>query len=157
MSAPAGSIVAYATAPGYTAADGTGSNSPYARALASNMLLAGLSIEDVFKKVRIDVNKETNGEQTPWEETSLTIDLKLAGEAAAAPKPVVTPPVPSDGADEAGDKRVIEAAYLLAVAANTIEAYEDFIKRHPKSERAEDALNVITHPLRILLDKGGAA
>lgn len=72
MDAPQGTLLAYSTSPGSTAADGRGRNSPYALSLASAMNQPGLSIEEVFKRTRIAVMERTNAEQVPWESSSLT-------------------------------------------------------------------------------------
>ncbi len=50
--APRGTFIAYSTAPGSTAADGDGVNSPYTTALAETIAEPGLSIADVFQEVR---------------------------------------------------------------------------------------------------------
>ena len=71
MNAATGSIIAYATAPGNTAADGIGRNGLYTKHLLININKPNLSIEEVFKNVRIGVTKESNKLQTPWEESSL--------------------------------------------------------------------------------------
>ncbi|MCX7889135.1 MAG: caspase family protein [Rhodobacteraceae bacterium] len=75
MNAPTGSFIAYATAPGSVALDGTGGNSPYTRALADEIAGDPDTIENIFKRVRIRVLNETNGAQTPWESSSLTSDF----------------------------------------------------------------------------------
>jgi uncharacterized caspase-like protein len=72
MEAPTGSLIAYATAPGDVASDGTGSNSPYTIALAKLMKTPGLSVERMFREVRNNVRSDTNDKQTPWESSSLT-------------------------------------------------------------------------------------
>lgn len=72
MDAPQGTLLAYSTSPGSTAADGNGRNSPYALSLASAMNQPGLSIEEVFKRTRISVMERTNDAQVPWESSSLT-------------------------------------------------------------------------------------
>lgn len=72
MDAPTGSIIAYATAPGSTAADGIGNNGLYTSHLLDAMKIPGLSVEEVFKQVRIRVLDESKGAQTPWESSSLT-------------------------------------------------------------------------------------
>ena len=38
----------------------------------------GLSVEQMFKQVRIEVEHETNGQQTPWELSSLIGDFYFA-------------------------------------------------------------------------------
>ena len=72
MDAPHGSLVAYSTGPGEVAADGTGMNSPYTEALVQAIQTPGVPAEKMFKLVRNRVMDATNGEQTPWEESSLT-------------------------------------------------------------------------------------
>ena len=68
IDAPQGTLVAFLTAPGQAARDGpAGGNSPYSGALSDLLRQPGLRIEDVFKRVRQRVNRETSGEQTPWE------------------------------------------------------------------------------------------
>ena len=75
IEAPQGSIIAFATSPGKTAADGDGGNSPYTKNLIRAMQLKGVQIEQVFKEVRQAVIKETNGEQTPSETSYLVGDF----------------------------------------------------------------------------------
>ena len=75
VSAPRGTFVAYSTAPGQVAQDGDGANSPYTTALAAAMSRPGLSIEQVFKRARIDVLKATDDAQIPWENSSITGDF----------------------------------------------------------------------------------
>ena len=84
IDAPSGSIVAFSTAPGKAAQDGEGGNSLYTSALAAALAEPGLKIEEVFKKARVAVATSTQGEQTPWESTSLMGDFYPAGEKAGA-------------------------------------------------------------------------
>jgi hypothetical protein len=70
--APKDSLVAYSTDPGNIAGDGIGRNSPYARALIRYLKKPGLPTEELFKQVREDVIEISDGDQTPWENTSLT-------------------------------------------------------------------------------------
>ena len=75
MEAPTGSILAYATAPGSVAADGKGRNGLYTSKLLKYMQQANLSIEDCFKKVRVEVMAASEKRQVPWESSSLTADF----------------------------------------------------------------------------------
>ncbi|MGB5560198.1 MAG: caspase family protein [Paracoccaceae bacterium] len=75
MKAPTGTYLAYATSPGGVALDGVQGNSPFTSALAVEMQSEGLSIEQVFKNVRVRVINETGGQQTPWDTSSLTGDV----------------------------------------------------------------------------------
>ena len=54
MDAPTGSILAYATAPGSVAADGSDDNGLYTAKLLTHMRTPGMKLEEVFKNVRID-------------------------------------------------------------------------------------------------------
>ncbi|TRX62526.1 caspase family protein [Fulvivirga sp. M361] len=71
MNAPTGSLIAYATSPGTTASDGQGSNGLYTAALLKYMKSPGLTIEQMFKRVRSEVEEKSNKSQVPWESTSL--------------------------------------------------------------------------------------
>lgn len=83
MSAPTGSFVAFATAPGNVAYDGVGGNSAFTRALAELLTSPGLAIEQLFKQVRIKVLEETGGKQTPWDTSSLTGNFEFVPARAA--------------------------------------------------------------------------
>jgi len=78
MQAPTGTFLAYATAPGGVALDGVGGNSPFTHALAEQMNNPGMLIEQMFKQVRVSVLEKTNGQQTPWDASSLTSDFMFA-------------------------------------------------------------------------------
>jgi uncharacterized caspase-like protein len=67
--APTGTFISYSTAANKVARDGSGRNSPYTAALLKHIGESGLSINDVFMKVRQNVRKSTG--QTPWELSSL--------------------------------------------------------------------------------------
>jgi hypothetical protein len=98
VNAPAGTFIAYATAPGQTASDGKGQNGLYTQELLANMRTPGLPIEEVFKRVRIQVKQQSNGLQVPWDASSLEGSFFFvpgAGGAAQPPPPAVAtqPPV----------------------------------------------------------------
>jgi uncharacterized caspase-like protein len=76
MAAPAGTYVAYATAPGSVAEDGEpGRNGIYTGELLKALREPGLRIEDVFKRVRIAVQARTDNRQNPWDASSMTGDF----------------------------------------------------------------------------------
>ncbi len=79
MDAPTGSFLAYATSPGAVAIDGTGRNGLYTAKLLKHMETPNLPIEEVFKRVRVDVVSETNKQQVPWESSSLMGKFFFAG------------------------------------------------------------------------------
>lgn len=77
MDAPVGTFIAFSTAPGSVARDGSGNNSPYAEALLQVLEETGLNIHDVFQEVHDIVVKVTTKEQHPWTSSSLTGRLYL--------------------------------------------------------------------------------
>lgn len=138
VEAPAGSIVAYATAPGQVASDGNGGNSPYAEALAKNLATPGLALESVFRQVRIEVSEKTTGAQVPWEETSLTQEVVLK------PATVVQPIQPTQPQVATGTPELESArAYMVAVGSNSIEDYLGFLQKYPVAKEAPLALRNI--------------
>ena len=90
MEAPKGSLIAYSTAPGRTAADGDGRNGIYTQALLRYIRTPGLTIEQVFKNVRKDVSRATRDAQMPWESSSMTGEFYFS--PAGRPALVSTPP-----------------------------------------------------------------
>ncbi len=75
VNAPTGSFISYATAPGQVAADGEGANGLFTSSLLKHMVVPNLKLEEVFKRVRIDVQQASNNRQVPWDSSSLTGDF----------------------------------------------------------------------------------
>ena len=92
-SAPHGSMVAYATSPGSVATNGTGANGRHTEHLARMIAQPGLLVEEVLKQVRTLVRRDSNVQQTRWENT------KLEGQSYFRPPPqAAVTSVPSLGA-----------------------------------------------------------
>ncbi len=127
VQAASGSLVAFAAAPGQVAADGDGANSPYTKALAEAMQVPGLTVEQMFKRVRISVEAQTGGQQTPWEESSLRGEFYFV--PSKVEQKVVSQSVLSKAAQE-------WSAIQNSRSRGVLEA---FIKRYPNSIYAEYA------------------
>ncbi len=67
----AGTLIAYATAPGTVALGGTGRNDVFTSELLAALEKPDLEIEDIFKITREAVVESTNGLQVPWVSTSV--------------------------------------------------------------------------------------
>ena len=121
-----GTFLSFSTSPGAVAEDGTGSNSPYTTALLAAGKESGIPIEETFKRVRLAVNKVTDGRQTPWDSSSLTEDFRFSGAAVAGPKPAAA--AKKSVAEWTRDLKgkPVEAANEIIVADGTDEAYEAF-------------------------------
>jgi uncharacterized caspase-like protein len=78
VDAPVGTLVAYGNMP-----DRSASKPPYEGlyplALAAGLTEPGLTVEEVFQKVRLNVAEATDGAQLPWEAAALLRPLRLAG------------------------------------------------------------------------------
>jgi uncharacterized caspase-like protein len=76
--APAGTLLAFATAPGRVAVELAGSaNGLYTEHLVRELSVKGVRIEDALKRVRLNVRLASRGAQVPWESTSLENDVYL--------------------------------------------------------------------------------
>lgn len=93
INAPSGTLVAYATAPGSVANDGPGANGLYTGELVKAMDAQGLKVEDIFKQVRSAVKEATQGQQVPWESSSLEGDFYFV---PPPPPPAAVPSAPPD-------------------------------------------------------------
>jgi uncharacterized caspase-like protein len=123
MGAVYGEFIASSTGSGKAAFDGEDGHSPYTKALAEAMTVAGEKLEDVFKSVRRQVRLVTGEAQIPWESTALDRDFYFA--------PPLPPPTP--------------AAQLLAAAKETsnVALFELLIERFPDSPEAREAAPII--------------
>ncbi len=154
MDAPSGSLIAYAAAPSQVAFDGEGENSPYTAALAEALVVPGLKIEDVFKRVRVAVEEATNGEQTPWENSSLRGDFYFVSKVEEPPPPE---PAPTSVTDlppaELTREQLAARAYEAAERVNTFSSYRLFVEQYPDTlyaklaeEHIEKLENTVTPP-----------
>ena len=75
MSAPTGTIISYSTAPGKTALDGEGRNSPYTEAFLYSLDMPNLDVFHFFQKVGAEVKRKTKDSQDPWWSSSFTGDF----------------------------------------------------------------------------------
>ena len=75
MSGPSGTLIAYATAPGATAADGFGRNGVYTGHILESIKIPDMPVEVLFRKVREGVERDTKRLQTPWELSSIKGDF----------------------------------------------------------------------------------
>ncbi len=84
MHAPKSTLVGYSTQPGNVALDGNAGYSPYAIALHRAIRRPGQTLQQTFKRARLEVNQATDGKQTPWEESSLFGDFYFFPDAEKA-------------------------------------------------------------------------
>ncbi len=76
-----GFFIAFATQPDNVAFDGSGRNSPFAKALLGHVAAPGADISSMMIAVRNDVFAATGGQQIPADESLLTKQFYFAGSA----------------------------------------------------------------------------
>jgi uncharacterized caspase-like protein len=127
-----GTLIAFSTAPGAVALDGSGSNSPFTRALARHVRTPGLEVRQMLTRVRADVAAETEGKQIPWDNSALLGEVYLAGLGKPGPQRVensAATPAPT------ADDLLWEAIKDSRVSA----VFEEFVNRFPTSPHARAA------------------
>jgi len=139
-------LIAFATSPGSVAFDGDGKHSIYTQELIETLPAPGLSINEIFARVRTAVSKRTSRHQIPWTASALTSDLHFTPDSAAATVPPVNrPPVsntrlarmltrgilPKDGAAQ------YELEFWQSVKDSTDAAdYEAYLEAYPNGKFA---------------------
>jgi formylglycine-generating enzyme required for sulfatase activity len=123
VKAPTGSLIAYATAPGSTAADGEGAHGLYTQALLRQMQEPGESLLELFQKVREQVLDDSHQAQVPWESNSTVGDFYF--------RPLVRNPT---GPTEAQ----LEATYWQGIQdSRDVTDFETFLTKFPHGDFAE--------------------
>ncbi len=121
MEAPAGTLIAFATAPGSVALDGEGSNGVYTKHLLLQMKQPGQPVEQAFKRVRIGVVEETRQRQIPWESSSLRDDFQFRPAQAPAPASVAV------------TEAALELAFWDAIKSSSrADDYAAYLEQFPK-------------------------
>ena len=133
MNAPSGTLISYSTSPGLTASDGAGRNSPFTKNLLTSMKQPGLAVEQVFKQVRVEVEKETFREQTPWEVSSLKGDFYFNLTATTEEK---SAPGTADASLLSKDL----AAWTAVQSSQDPADYAAYLRQYPQGQFAELAL-----------------
>jgi tetratricopeptide (TPR) repeat protein len=81
----AGTLIAFATAPGQVALDGEGANSPFSAALSRHIGTPGLEVQQMLTRVRAEVVSTTKNRQVPWSNSSLLGEVYLAAAGTKVP------------------------------------------------------------------------
>lgn len=137
MDAPQGTLIAYATAPGKTAADGEGRNGLYTQELLKAMQEPGVAIEQMFKRVRTQVGRLSGNQQTPWESSSLTGDFYFLQSPPSSSPQVF--PLPQTTPNAAVREKMEFEIWQLVQARPSTDAYEDYLRKFPDGQYADRA------------------
>ena len=131
VDAPSGTLIAFATAPGSVASDGSGQNGVYTANLLKHLGERGQPIETIFKRVRLGVMQDTGRAQIPWENSSMTSDFYFA---------------PGTAGQESAESE--SASWQALDETSSVYEYVAFLGKYPKSERRQEALTGLNHALR---------
>lgn len=112
-----GTLIAYSTAPGAVAEDGTQGNSEFTLALSELISTPGIAAETLFRRVATRVEQRTGYRQQPWVESGLrgNADFCFAG----------------CGSSEA--ERSEAAALTASLSSNSVGVLESFLAAFPDS------------------------
>ncbi len=126
VDAPTGTLIAYATSPGRVAGDGQGRNGLYTSELLSQMLVSGIGVEEMFKRVRAGVQRQTNGQQVPWESSSLVGNFYFATPLS---------PSPDSGNRTAFDPAAFELTYWETIKNSTdADDFTAYLGKYPNGQ-----------------------
>ena len=105
MKSSEGTLLVFATAPGQTALDGEGNNSPFTKALLNNLSAPNTEISVALTKARAEVADVTKKKQSPWTNTNLTglFYMNPVAGAAASPEKVASAAPAAAPSSAAGD------------------------------------------------------
>jgi uncharacterized caspase-like protein len=117
-------LIAFAAKGGSTAADGSGSNSPFTLALLRHLTTPGLDLRKAFGLIRDDVIKATDSKQEPFVYGSLG-----GSDVSLVPAAPVAQSAPSQPA--ASPQAEVRRDYELALQLNNRQAWEFFIQQYP--------------------------
>lgn len=128
-----GSLIAFNAAPGTIAPEGK-DYSAYATALSEMIKEGGLSLDDLFERVRLRTSELTGGADIPWQSSKIQAPFLFFERTSAAPA------VQSRFLD-LRDKPIRDFdardAYLAALTRDSMRGYEDFLAAYPSDPLAK--------------------
>lgn len=122
IDAPRGTVIAFATAPGKTAADGDGENGLYTSELLKVITKPGLKLEDVLKRTADGVEQRSGNQQIPWTSSSFRGDFYFLG-----PTTINVTPSSADVSREAQES----SAWDAVKGSSTVGPFQAFLNRFP--------------------------
>ena len=131
-----GMAIAFNAAPGTIGPEEPGPYGAYATALTEMIAAGGLSLDDVFARVRLRVSEVTNGGEVPWYASQINTPFFFTERSADAPPPPDVAPVVDLREKPMRSYSSVEDAYAAALALDTIDGYEQFLALHPRSRYA---------------------
>ena len=123
--------IAFNAAPGTVAPDEPGPYGAYATSLTEMIASGGLSLDDLFARVRLRVSDLTRGAEVPWYASQINGPFFLTERAADAPPPPNVTPFADIRDKPLRDFVSVHEAYTAALARDTMDGYEQFLAMYP--------------------------
>jgi len=144
MDAPTGTLIAYAAKPGTKSkdSDASGNNGLYTGTLLKYInTMPYLKIEELLKKVRLDVKKASGEQQATWEEGGLENDFCFSGCGLSPNLPPALAPIPVPALDNTR----IELEFWNSVKDSDNPAdFQAYLQQYPSGKFAALAKNRLT-------------
>ncbi|HEY1979118.1 MAG TPA: caspase domain-containing protein [Xanthobacteraceae bacterium] len=135
--------IAFNTAPGTVAPNEPGPYGAYATALTEMIGTGGLTLDDIFTRVRLRVSESTQGAEVPWYASQIAGPFFMTERTADAPPPADAMPVGEIRNRPMGDYGNADDAYGAAIALDTLAGYEQFLTLYPDSPYARRVADMI--------------
>lgn len=136
-------LIAFNAAPGTVAPEEPGPYGVYAQSLAEMIRTGGLSLPEVFDRVRLRVNEASKGAQVPWDDQKVTAQFAFFERAPDAPPPQAAPDQIAAIRNKPIRDLGVQDAYAAALERDTLPAYEDFLAAYPGDPLAKRVMAIV--------------
>jgi uncharacterized caspase-like protein len=130
-------LIAFNAAPGTVAPEEPGPYGAYAQSLAEMIRTGGLSLPEVFERVRLRVNETSKGAQVPWDAQKIGASFAFFERGPDAPPPQAAPDQVAAIRDKPIRDLGAQDAYAAALERDTLPAYEEFLAAYPDDPMAK--------------------
>jgi uncharacterized caspase-like protein len=130
---PPSMAIAFSAAPGTVVAPEQGPYGAYATSLTEMIAAGGLSLDDIFARLRLRVSELTTGAEVPWYVSQIGGPFFMTERAADAPPPPNVTPLAEIRSKPMRDFHSVEDAYAAALERDTIDGYVQFLAIYPRS------------------------
>jgi uncharacterized caspase-like protein len=128
-----GMAIAFNAAPGTVAPDEQGPYGAYATSLTEMIAAGGLSLDDLFARVRLRVSELSQGAEVPWYVAQIDGPFFMTERAADAPPPPNVAPLADIRGKPIGGYSSAEDAYAAALELDTLEGYQQYLVAYPNT------------------------
>jgi uncharacterized caspase-like protein len=132
-----GMAFAFNAAPGTVGPNEPGPYGAYASALTEMIAAGGLSLDDLFARMRLRVSELTQGAEIPWYVSGVNQPFVMTELAAGAPPPPQVMSLAEIRRRPLRDFGNVDDAYAAVLALDTLRGYEEFLALYPNSPYAQ--------------------